>query len=223
MRLRAQLAAVFVALGLAPSPVTAQLFLSSDELSATVTEWGAGEPIPDVAVIVYWKLQRGKIHGTDYEVLHRAETTTDSKGVFRIEAWGPKYGGLFWRMSGDSPYAFLLKVGYKFEVVSNFSWAFGGFRCASSKIAEMSSGIPTHSRSKIVASWNGCPIRLSRPTETPDQYAERLAWVRRELCGDGKAMECSEPLKRYFDQERRRLLALGAKRHHFQSDAVERR
>src|SRR5262245_40439 len=138
---RVYLAVLLVVLGLAPRSSTAQLFFASDELSATVTESGSGKPIAGAVVIVYWRLERGKLHGHDDEVLHKAETVADSQGVFHIEAWGPKYGGLLWSMGGDSPHAYFLKSGYKLEMVRNYTNAFGGFQCPNSKYAEVSRGI----------------------------------------------------------------------------------
>jgi len=210
------LATALLMLLLAPCPSLAQVFFSGEKLSATVTESGSGKPIEGAVVVVYWQLEQGKLHGHDYQVLHKAETVTDGQGNFYIEAWGPKYGGLFWSMGGASPYAYVLKGGYKFEVVSNYSVAVGGFRCPGSKLAEVSRGIPTHTRSTIVASWNGCQIPLTQPTESPDNYAIRLASIKRELCDDGTAVQCDEPLQRYFDEERRRLLKVGAKHDYFQ-------
>jgi hypothetical protein len=204
------LALVVLSWLLVPSPSVAQLFFRSDPLSATVVESGSLRPIAGAVVVVYWQLIKPKVfHGDDYEVLHRAETVTDRDGKFQIAAWGPKYGGLFWSMEGNSPYAYVLKSGYKFEIVSNFGNAFGGFSCPGSKFAEISGW--THSRSTIVASWNGCPIPLTKPTESPDNYASRLHSMLSDLCGRRTETECSEPVQRYFNEERSRLLKLGAK------------
>lgn len=192
----------------------AQLFHSSEKLSATVTELGTGKSVKGAVVVVYWQLKKGKLHGHDYEVLHKVETTTDDHGGFYIEAWGPKYVGLSWSMGGDSPYVYILKSGYKFEIIANYTNAFGGFLCAGSKRAEVSR--VTHVRSRIVASWNGCPIPLTQPTERPDIYAMRLSSIRSDLCDNGVTTKCSEPIQRYFNEERRRLLELGAKHYYLQ-------
>jgi len=202
---------VALALGLLSAPARAQFFFSSDELSATVVD-ADGKPVAGVLVVVTWKLEKGKLHGYDYKMLHEAEVVTDAQGVFRVPAWGSKYAGLFWSLGGSSPQAYLLKSGYKVEVLSNYTSSFGGFLCPGSKTAEMSYvGNPTHSSSRVVASWNRCPVRLSPPDAPPDEYAMRLSMTRMVMCGAGSTSACSEPVRHFFDEERRRLISLGAK------------
>ena len=200
-----------MALSLVATRSQAQFFFSSDELSATIVD-GSGKPVADALVVVKWTLEKGKLHGYDYRTLHEAEVVSDAQGVFRVPAWGSKYAGLFWGLGGSSPTAYVLKSGYQVEVLRNYTGSFGGFLCTGSKTAEISySGNPTHSSSKVVASWNGCPIRISPPDAPPDQYATRLATTRMILCGAGSTSACSEAVRRFFDEERRRLIALGAK------------
>ena len=200
-----------LALGFVSAPSQAQFFFSSDELSATVVD-GSGKPVPGALVVVTWKLEQGKLHGYNYKTLHEAEVVTDTQGVFRVPAWGSKYAGLFWNLGGSSPQAHVLKSGYTVEVVRNYTSSFGGFLCPGSKTAEMSyTGNPTHSSSRVVASWNGCPIRLSAPEGRPDDYAMRLSATQMIMCGAGSTWACSEGVKRFFGEERQRLLSLGAK------------
>lgn len=202
-----------IALGLSliSAPSQAQFFFSSDELTATVVD-GSGKPVADALVVVTWKLEKGRFHGYDYKMLHEAEVVTDTQGVFRVPAWGSKYGGLFWSLGGSSPHAYVLKSGYKIEVVSNYTSSFGGFLCPGSKTAEISyAGNPTHSSSKVVASWSGCPIRISPPDTAPDDYAMHLSVMRMQMCGAGSTSACSEAVRHFFDEERRRLVSLGAK------------
>jgi hypothetical protein len=198
-------------LGLVPTPSQAQFFFSSDELSATVVD-GNGKPVAGALVVVKWQLEKGRLHGYDYRTLHEAEVVTDNQGVFRVPAWGSKYAGLFWSLGGSSPKAYVLKIGYKAEVLSNYTSSFGGFTCPGSKTAEMSyTGNPTHSSSKVVASWSGCQIRLSPPDGPPDVYAMQLSGLRMVMCGAGTTNQCGEAVRRFFDEERRRLISLGAK------------
>jgi hypothetical protein len=213
--MRAVALGIAVALSLVSAPAQAQFFFSSDELSSTVLD-GNGKPVAGALVVVTWKLEQGRIHGYNYNMLHEAEVVTDAQGVFRVPAWGPKYAGLFWSLGGSSPHAYVLKGGYKFEVVSNYTSSFGGFLCPGSKTAEMSyAGNPTHSSSRVVASWNGCPIRISPPDAPPDQYATLLSLMRMQMCGPGSSSQCSEAVRRFFDEERRRLGSLGAKNGQF--------
>lgn len=213
---RSWLLASLIVLLFVPCSSMAQFFHSSDKLSATVTGRGSDKPLRGAVVVVVWKLAKGMLHGNDYQVLHKVETVTDEHGAFHIEPWGPKYVGLFWNMGGSSPYAYILKSGYKIGYVSNYSNAFGGFRCPNSKFAEVSRGIPTHTDSTIVASWNGCKITLMQSTQSPDKDAMWLSSTRMNLCSEGHAIQCSQPLRRYFDEERRRLLELGAKNYYLQ-------
>jgi hypothetical protein len=192
-------------LGLISAPAQAQFFFSSDELSATVVD-ASGKPVDGALVVVTWKLEKGKLHGYEYKTLHEAEVVTDAQGAFRIPAWGSKYAGLFWNLGGSSPQAYVLKRGYKVEVLRNYTSSFGGFTCPGSKTAEMSyTGNPTHSSSKVVASWNGCQIRLSPPDAPPNEHAMRLSVTRMVMCGAGTTNQCSEAVRRFFDEESRRL------------------
>lgn len=198
-------------LALVAAPSQAQFFFSSDELSATVVD-GNGKPVADALVVVTWKLEKGKLHGYEYKTLHEAEVVTDTQGVFRVPAWGSKYAGLFWSLGGSSPQAYVLKSGYKVEVVSNYTSSFGGFLCPGSRTAAISyTGNPTHSNSKVVASWSGCTIRLAVPDASPDEYATRLSVTQMVMCGAGSTWQCSEAVRRFFGEEQRRLISLGAK------------
>lgn len=209
--MRAATLGVAAALSLVSAPSQAQFFFSSDELSATVVDANA-KPVAGALVVVTWQLEKGKFHGYDYKMLHEAEVVTDAQGVFRVPSWGPKYAGLFWSLGGSSPHAYVLKSGYKLEVLANYTSSFGGFLCPASKTAEMSySGNPTHSSSRVVASWSGCPVRISPPDAPPDDYAMRLSLMRMQMCGAGSTSQCSEGVRRFFDEERRRLVSLGAK------------
>jgi len=191
---------IALVLSLISAPAQAQFFFSSDELSATVVDRD-GKPVPGALVVVTWKLEKGKLHGYEYKTLHEAEVLTDAQGVFRVPAWGKKYAGLFWNLGGSSPQAYVLKKGYKVEVLRNYTSSFGGFSCPGSKIAEMSyTGNPTHSDSKVVASWSGCQIRLSPVDTPPDTYAMQLSVTRMILCGAGTTNQCSEAVRRFFDE-----------------------
>lgn len=202
-----------IALGAVPLPAQAQLFFSSDELSATVVDENA-RPVAGALVVVKWQLEKGRLHGYDHKMLHEAEVVTDTQGVFRVAAWGSKYAGLFWSLGGSSPYAYVLKNGYKVEVLRNYTGSFGGFLCPGSKTAEMSyTGNPSHKNSKVVASWNGCPIRISPADGPTDAYVMQVSMTRSLMCGAGSTSQCSEAVRRFFDEERRRLVSLGAKSH----------
>ena len=194
----------------------AQGFFSSPDLSAKVTDIKTGEPITDAVVVTFWKMQKltTPAFGHHHEILQRIDTVTDGRGTFRLKAWGPKAADRSWRMGIDSPYAYVLKSGYKFEIISNYSDGFGGFACPGSLLAEITIGpdVPTHKHSVIVASWNACEIKLKRPLEDPEQYADRLSWIRRDLCESKEGSQCSEALSKYFSSEKQRLSALGAKR-----------
>ena len=193
-------AVLVLALGLMSATARAQFFFSSDELSATVVN-GNGKPVAGALVVVTWKLEQGKLHGYSYKTLHEAEVVTDARGVFRVPAWGSKYAGLFWNLGGSSPQAHVLKKGYKVEVLRNYTSSFGGFTCPGSKIAAMSyTGNPAHSDSKVVASWSGCQIRLSPVDAPPDVYAMQLSVTRMILCGAGTTNQCSEAVRRFFDE-----------------------
>lgn len=196
-----------------PASSVAQLFFRSEALSASVIDAETAEPISDAVVIAYWKLEKPRFfHGHDYKILERIETKTDRNGKFSLEAWGPKFVIPSWRMSGDSPYVYILKSGYKLEIISNYSTAFGGFACPGSQFAETTRGIPTHVNSLIVASWNACRIKLERPTEMPDEYAMRLSLIRSTLCDREEGTQCGKDLVEYFEAEKQRFFSSGAKR-----------
>ena len=131
-----------------------------------------------------------------------------------MAAWGPSFVWPSWDMSGSSPYVIILKSGYKFEIASNYSNAFGGFTCPDSQFAEMTRGIPEHMNSLIVTSWNSCQIKLQRQTESPKNYASRLSSLRYTICGEGRE-QCGNAVKEYFTAERLRLIGLGVKPFYF--------
>ena len=211
--LSSALAAIILAFTSAPS--MAQLFFRSAALSASVIDAETGEPVSGAVVIAYWKLEKPRFfHGHDYKILERIETITDRNGRFSMGEWGPKFAVPLWQMGGSSPYVFILKSGFKFEVVRNYTSAMGGFTCPGSQIAETTRGIPTHTNSRIVASWNGCQITLHRPTEPLEEYAITLSVLRENLCDPEReeGAQCGNALIEYFAAEKRRLLSLGAKR-----------
>lgn len=156
-------------------------------------------------MVVVWTLDQPLMHGTDHRTLHVAHATTDNKGQFHIEAWGPKYAGVFWEMPAASPEACILKSGYTFRGASNYSRWPGGFRCADSKLAKLTTGgVPLHTRHTIVVSWNQCSIPLETRIESPDDYAYWLDRVDDFLCGN-ELQYCTATVAKYISEERRRL------------------
>jgi hypothetical protein len=184
----------------------AQSFFRSDRVSATVVDAGSGVPVEGALVVAVWEIEKGRIHGHDSYVLHKAEATTDATGRFQLDAWGPKYGGMAWAMSGESPYAYVFAAGRRFEILSN-----GSRRCEGS-LHPRYRGNHMHAAGKIVVSWNGCRIQTGQPTEAAQEYLWRLSEIRRGLCDRyrGTAAPCSEQLGRFFDAEESRLTARGA-------------
>lgn len=92
-------------------------------LTAKVVEMGSNKPLEGAVVVVLWQIERGRFHGHDRYILHRAEGVTDQDGRFQTDAWGPKYGGISWRMARDSPNAYFFKSGHRYEIVSNYRGA----------------------------------------------------------------------------------------------------
>ncbi|NDP48954.1 MAG: hypothetical protein GZ085_11335 [Sulfuriferula multivorans] len=191
----------------------AQIFFKSSALSASVIDADTSEPVSGAVVVALWNLEKPRfLHGHDYEVLKKIETLTDQSGRFSLEAWGPKFVWPSWRMDGGSPYVYILKSGYQFEIIGNYSDDFARLGCPGSQFAKMTRGIPTHTNSLVVVSGNTCQIILKRPTEAPEEYASRLSMIRRDLCDSRDEAQCGNALIEYFAAEKQRLLKLGAKR-----------
>ena len=183
----------------------ARFFFRSDSLSASVTDLRTGGPIEGAVVVVVWKLRQPLMHGTDHQTLHVAHATTDSNGRFHIEAWGPKYAGVFWTMPAFSPEAYILKSGYTVGSASNYSRWPGGFRCADSKLAKLTrAGVPLHAHHTIVVSWNQCAIPLDTTIESPGDYASWLDRLDDFLCGND-LQYCTATVAKYISEERQRL------------------
>lgn len=179
-------------------------------LSAVIVDAETGKPVPDATVVAAWSLdQPGPGHGRAQRVIQRIEARTDRDGAFLLPAWGPRFSLPIWRMAGSSPSLHVLKSGYPVGTLYNYSSAFGGFKCDGSRLAQVSSGIPTHVSADIVASWSGCRIPLQRATEPPDLAANRLGLMRSALCG-AAADACGQAVRDFFDAERDRLRTLGA-------------
>ena len=177
--------------GTGTSCSTARFYYKSDTLSASVIDAKTGEPVSGAVVVAFWKLQKGRFfHGHDYWVLQRIETVTDQRGRFSLEPWGPRFVRPAWRMSRDSPYVYVLKTGYKFEIASN-----------------------NYTNSLVDVQWNSRQIKLQEPAESPDNYAISLSSIRSSLCDPyrNEGAECGSALVEYFAAEKRRLFAVGVK------------
>ena len=202
----------YVVLSFALVVLLPPFYYESPEVSASVIDVETRMPIAGAVIIIITEVEKRRmLHGSDDKVLQRLETVTDQSGKFRVDGWGPKFVGVGWNMVGSSPRAYVLKSGYKFEVVSNYTSQYGGLTCPGSKIEETTGGIPIQKHSFIVTSWNMCPIELKPPTENLEEAASKLSMIRRRLCDSNENKVCSELLIQYLAAEERRLLALGAR------------
>jgi hypothetical protein len=188
----------------------ARFFFRSKPLTASVTDQRTGGPIQGAVVVVVWRIDLPLIHGHDHRILYSAQATTDDKGQFQIEGWGPKYSGVFWDMPASSPVAFIFKSGYPLGVASNYSNVFGGFRCTDAKSPDLTSGVvPRQRRHTIVVSWNHCPIPLEAMVEDLDAYTFWISRVHDDLCVYDDS-QCTAAVAKYFSEEEQRLIELGA-------------
>lgn len=167
-------------------------YYKSDGVSASVVDAETGVPVRDASVVAIWMLEKPAFHGHDYRALQRVETVTDSNGRFSIEPWSRWVIWPFWEEGHTSPYVYVLRAGYKFEIAQN-------------------SGMNS---SFAYVRWSSSQIKLRAPDESPENYAIRLSTIRSALCDPyrDEGAKCSNALIEYFEAEKRRLITVGAKR-----------
>ena len=139
---------------------------SSKPIHAYVTDTD-GNPLQDVIVVAYWKLDGGLEGGVNKGVVHVMETVTDENGRFDFPAWGPKKvpegsrGGI---LKNESPGMVLYKEGYEYRYINNKDRHPPGF-----------------SRKVRVSDWTGKTIQLKSFSNTRREYSEMKNNLRRFL------------------------------------------
>lgn len=92
--------------------------VSAKSIEGYVVDAETGEPVPDVIVVVAWRVLTG-LHGQTKGFLVLDEALTDEKGYYFLRGWEGKYPGFFAALDKRSPELNYFKYGYELEFRSN--------------------------------------------------------------------------------------------------------
>lgn len=92
--------------------------VSAKSIEGYVVDAETGEPVPDVIVVVAWRVLTG-LHGQTKGFLVLDEALTDEKGYYFLRGWEGKYPGFFAAVDKRSPELNYFKYGYELELKSN--------------------------------------------------------------------------------------------------------
>jgi hypothetical protein len=127
---------------------------SAEAIEARVVDANSGAPLEGVNVIAAWQLKGGLEGGNIEGYLEVLEAVTDTNGVFRIPAWGPKVKGQHGEFAETAPRLMLFKPGYRYRSVANVR--------------------PPREGHVLQSDWNGKTIPMQRFIGSPLEYKEEL-------------------------------------------------
>lgn len=90
---------------------------SAKSITTRVIDADTKQPIEGVIAVAYWRLEAGSEGGTAGELM-LLETVTDSSGMFRFPAWGPRRAPIG-RLFNEDPTILLFRHGYQPRAVVN--------------------------------------------------------------------------------------------------------
>jgi len=156
----------FIATALLPLVACAgPLTYSAEGIEAKVIDADTKKPLEGVVVTANWQLEEGTFGGNVAAgQLMVMEAVTDTNGVFRFAAWGPKTGAKGHLVS-DDPQLLLFKSGYEYRRLSN----------------QYSGDRELRLRPVRRSDWNGRVIALKRFKGTEKEYARHLGFLSTSL------------------------------------------
>jgi len=109
---------MLVMLGLLTGCTSLPRFYSGEEVHGWVIDSETKEPIKDVVVVIFWRLEGGFPHTDDTANVHIEETLTDESGYYSFPEWGPEFT-VDGRLSESAPRLKYYKFGYDTKSYAN--------------------------------------------------------------------------------------------------------
>jgi hypothetical protein len=161
------------------------LAYSAKSIQGTVVDAATGRPLAGVIVVAQWVLYESIDYGRH---LQEMEAVTDSAGVYRFSAWGPKPnpGFPFARLDAMDPHLSLFLPGFKPGFAVN--------RWESNEALRASE-------------WDGKTIQLQAFSGTAEQWAGELRSLQTSLSwGDRMDWRCLPRMTLALERERVKLV-----------------
>jgi len=186
----------FIATALLPLVACAgPLTYSAEGIEAKVIDADTKKPLEGVVVTANWQLEEGTFGGNvPAGQLMVMEAVTDTNGVFRFAAWGPKTAAKGHLVSND-PQLLLFKSGYEYRRLSN----------------QYSGDRELRLRPVRRSDWNGRVIVLKPFKGTMEEYARHLDNLSLSWAYTGRMCEWREIPRMVFasDQQAMRFRKAG--------------